>query len=131
MLNSGFSCLMSKILEQVTVLVFLYIILKQSFDFFPSFVLGCKSVWRTGASKFSSQYFLSCPPITILCLCVSFLSFSSYLTFLILQLLPWNVGTCRSKECSIIHPKKVALDRNIVLHTQFEHDPLLAFMSDN
>lgn len=65
---------MCQVLRQVTVLVALYVMLKQSFAFLPSFVLGNKSVWKINVDKFSIHHPLSCHPGTILGLRISFRS---------------------------------------------------------
>ena len=71
---------MSQVLEQMAVLVVLYIMLKQSFAFFLPFVLRYKSMCKINEVEFSIQYLLSLPAITILCLCDSFFSLFLLLT---------------------------------------------------
>lgn len=70
MLYLGNNGLRSQILKQITVLVVLRVMLKQSFAF-PIFVLGYKNMRKLNVGKFSIQYLLSYPPATVLCLCVS------------------------------------------------------------
>ena len=60
---------MSQSIKQVTVLVVLCIMLKQSFAFFPHLYWGIKVY-----GELSMLEMLSCPPDTLPCLCVSFLS---------------------------------------------------------
>ena len=114
-LYSGINGLMSQVLERVAALVVLCVMLKQSFAFFPPFVLGYKSVWKINHrwsqnSEFSFQFSLRCPSSTILRLGLSSLSL-----FLLANIchphprtlertnLPWL-------DPSRNHPKKVARD---------------------
>ena len=70
---------MSQVSGQVTVLVVLGIMLKQSFAFSPVSYWGIKvygkiNRFRTQNLEFSMQDPLSCPPDTILCICDSLFS---------------------------------------------------------
>lgn len=83
-----------KVLKQETVLVVLCILLKQSFAFSPSVVLGYKSIWKSKCRNFSSHW-NSLPTLAYASLYFHSCLFSLF-TFLILVSYPGKWYICQS-----------------------------------